>query len=53
MSYGNFSVILMVIIVAICGVGGAFAAMYFLNRAVREPKDIAKSAAANAEIKGG
>jgi hypothetical protein len=35
MSFGNLSVILMVILVAIVGVGGAFVATYYLNRAVR------------------
>ena len=35
MSYGNLSVILMVILVAIIGVGGAFVATYYLNKAVR------------------
>jgi len=35
MSYGNLPVILMVILVAICGVGGSFVATYYLNKAMR------------------
>jgi len=36
MSYGNLTVILMVILVAISGVGATFIAAYFLNKAVRQ-----------------
>jgi hypothetical protein len=36
MSYGNLSVILMVILVAIFGVGASFIAAYYLNKAVRQ-----------------
>jgi flagellar basal body-associated protein FliL len=52
MSSGNFVVILMVILVAIVCVGGAFIAMYFLNKAVRQHDREAAAACAEARSKG-
>jgi len=36
MSYGNLAIIFMVVLVAVCGVGGVFVATYYLNKAVRQ-----------------